>query len=182
MKRAVQFVSAGAIIVIVVAGCASTMAVSSYVDRSIERQAYHTFDWGPADALPTGDPRLDRDPFFKDQVQGAVERQLAGRGVRLASSAAPDLLIHFHAHVARRIDPNLVDRAHGYCAEGACPDAATYEAGTLVLDVIDVRTNRLIWRGWARQDIENALNDRDRMARMITDAVTRMLKRFPPAS
>ena len=181
MKRAMPGVWISAVIVIIATGCASTMTVGSYVDRSIERQAYRTFDWGPADALPTGDPRLDRDPFFRDQVQGAVERQLASRGVALASSAPPELLLHFHASISRRINPNLVDRTYGYCAEGACPDSVTYEAGTLVLDVVDVRTNRLIWRGWAQRNIEDVLNDRDRMARMINEAVTRMLQRFPPA-
>ena len=65
----------GAIVLAVVGGsCAAAMTVSSYQDRAIDISAYRTFDWGPADALPTGDPRLDRDPFFKDQVQGAVEK------------------------------------------------------------------------------------------------------------
>ena len=56
-----------------------------------------------------------------------------------------------------------------------------YEAGTLVLDVIDARTNRLIWRGWAQRTVEDVLNDGDRMARVITDAVKKMMQQFPPA-
>ena len=43
-------------------------------------RAIHTYDWGPADALPTGDPRLDQNPFFKDHLEGAVEKELATRG------------------------------------------------------------------------------------------------------
>ena len=164
------------------AACASTMTVSSYVDTAIAIPANRTFDWGPPDALPTGDPRLDRDPFFKDQVQGAVEKQLAARGIVLASAARPDLLIHYHANIARRIDVNRVDRSSGYCAEEACPPEMEYEAGTLVLDVVDARTNRLVWRGWAQRSVEDVLNNHDRMARMITEAVARMLQRFPPAA
>ncbi len=38
------------------AGCA-TMNVSSHVERGVNFAQYRTFDWGPADALPTGDPR-----------------------------------------------------------------------------------------------------------------------------
>jgi hypothetical protein len=48
-----------------------------------------------------------------------------------------------------------------------------------VLDVIDTRTNRLIWRGWAQDSVEEALEDSDRMARQINEAVTRMLATFP---
>jgi hypothetical protein len=54
-----------------------------------------------------------------------------------------------------------------------------YEAGTLVLDVIDARTNTLIWRGWAQNSVEDMLDDRDRMAKTIDQAVARMLLRLP---
>ena len=42
---------------VAVAGCAS-MNVSSHVQRGLDINRYHTYDWGPADALPAGDPRL----------------------------------------------------------------------------------------------------------------------------
>ena len=163
------------------ASCATTMTVSSHVERGLDFTTYRSFDWGPADALPTGDPRLDQDPFFKDHVQGTVEKELAARGIELATSGTPDLLIHYHANIRQRIDVNRIDRAYGYCPETACPpDTIEYEAGTLVLDFIDARTNRLIWRGWAQKSIGDMLHDRDQMARTIDEAVTRMLTRLPP--
>ena len=157
------------------------MTVSSHVDRSVNFAQYRTFDWGPADALPTGDPRLDRDPFFKDHVQGAVERGLASRGIALASSGSPDLLIHYHANISQRIDVNTADRQYGYCTPADCPSGTVwYEAGTLVLDVVDSRTNRVVWRGWAQNSVEDVLGNQDLMAETIDRAVTRMLQRLPP--
>jgi hypothetical protein len=181
VKRRMIGALAWVAVALVAGACASTMTVSSHVDRALDISPYKTFDWGPADAVPTGDPRLDRDPFFKDEVQGAVEKQLAAQGIVLAPSGQPDLLVHYHANVARRIDVNRVDSSYGYCAAGECPAAMEYEAGTLVLDVIDARTNRLIWRGWAQRSVEDVLDDRDRMARLIREAVSRMLQRFPRA-
>lgn len=159
------------------------MNVSSHVQRDIDFGRYRTYDWGPADALPTGDPRLDNSPFFKDHLQGAVERNLAGRGLELASAAgAPDLLIHYHANVQQRIDVNRVDRKYGYCYGEDCGvRVVEYEAGTLVLDVVDARTNRVVWRGWAQASLEGVIDNQERMARMINEAVTRMLERFPRA-
>ena len=58
-----------------IGACATTMSVSSHVARGVDVARYRTCDWGPADDLPTGDPRLDRNPFFQDHLQGAVERQ-----------------------------------------------------------------------------------------------------------
>jgi hypothetical protein len=164
-----------------VASCAPTIVVSSHVEHGLNFSKYRSFNWGPADALPTGDPRLDKDPYFKDRVQGAVEKQLATRGIELTSSGTPELLIHYHANIRERLDIDHIDRVHGYYdAQSAPPATISYDAGTLVLDIIDARTNRLIWRGWAQHSVEDMLHDPDRMARTINEAVTRMLKRLPP--
>ena len=166
-------------LIVATSACATVM-VSSHVRRDIDFARYRTFDWGPADALPTGDPRLDANPFFKDHMQGAVEKQLAARGLELSSDNLPDLLIHYHANVTQRVDVNRVDRQYGYCYAEDCGARVTeYEAGTLVLDVIDNRTNRLVWRGWAQSSFEGVIDNPKRLERMIDKAVERMLGRFP---
>lgn len=162
------------------AACA-TMTVSSHMEQGLDTSAYHTFTWGTPDTLPTGDPRLDENPFFKDRVEGAIERGLAVRGIVLTETA-PDLTIHYHAVITPRMDVNRIDRDYGYCFDEACSARALeYEEGTLVLDVIDARTNRLIWRGWAQKAVDAALTDRDKMAQDIDEAVRRMLARLPAA-
>lgn len=162
------------------AGCA-TMSVSSHVEPGLNMVQYQTFDWGPADALPTGDARLDQDPAFNDWVQGAVEIGLARRGLVLAASGAePDLRIHYHANISERINVNTADQSFGFCdGEGCEPPVTSYEAGTLVIDVVDARTNRVIWRGWAQDSIADELEDPDKMEETIQEAVTRMLARLP---
>lgn len=37
-------------------GCAA-MTVSAHVERGIDFTAYRSYDWGPPDNLPVGDPR-----------------------------------------------------------------------------------------------------------------------------
>jgi len=181
MKRLLLGAMAGFLTSVIASACAATMTVSSHVDRSLNFAQYRTFDWGPADALPTGDPRLDGDLFFKDHVQGAVERGLSTRGLELASSGTPDLLIHYHGNISERIDVNRADRAYGYCGTADCPpDTVSYEAGTLVLDFIDSRTNKLVWRGWAQNSVDDVLRNRDRMASTIDKAVDTMLRQLPP--
>jgi hypothetical protein len=163
-----------------ISGCA-TMMVSSHFERTVDFAQYRTFDWGEPDALPTGDPRLDDNPFFNDHMQGAVEQQLAAKGLALSSAVAPDLLIHYHANVMQRIDVDRVDREYGYCfGEGCAGQAVEYEAGTLILDIVDSRTNRVVWRGWAQDRFQGVIDDRDRLERMINTAVAQMLARFPP--
>ena len=68
LKRlaAIALVAAGA------AGCVS-MSVASHVERGVDFSQFRTWDWGQADALPTGDPRLDNNTVFNDQLQGPFD-------------------------------------------------------------------------------------------------------------
>jgi hypothetical protein len=171
--------TAVAFLATVAAGCA-TMLVSSHIQRDVDFGRYRTYDWGPADALPTGDPRLDRNPFFKDHMQGAVERGLARKGLTLSTSGTPDLLIHYHASVTQRIDVDRIDQRYGYCYGNDCNvRLMDYEAGTIVLDVVDTRTNRVVWRGWAQDSLDGVIDNQDRMEKMINQAVAKMLERLP---
>lgn len=56
----------------VVVGCA-TMTVHSHVERGIDLRQYRTYNWSVSDPRPTGDPRLDNNPFFDGRVRARVE-------------------------------------------------------------------------------------------------------------
>ena len=164
------------------AGCAMRMNVSSHVERGADFTQYHTFDWGPADALPTGDPRLDNNPFFHDYLQGAFEKGLAGRGFeRSTPGTTSDLLIHYHAAINERFEVVDVALDWSYCYEDCLPQVINYEQGTLVVDIVDARSNRVVWRGWAQDSVEGVIDNQDRMERQLDEAVTRMLEQFPRA-
>ena len=165
-----------------ITACASTMSVSSHVDHTANFMAFRTYSWGPADALPTGEPRLDQNPLFKDQFQGAVEKQLSFKGLALVTNGKPDLLVHYHANISEKLDVTSVDKKYGYCIRDDCnAKVERYEAGTLVLDVVDARTNRLIWRGWAQDAVKKMLASPDEMSREIKQGVPRMIAQFPKA-
>ena len=157
----------------------ATMNVSSHVERGVNFAQYHTYEWGPADALPTGDPRLDNNPFFNDYLQGAVEKQMAAKGFVRPTSGTPDLLIHYHANISKSFEVNGVDTQNGNCYDNCQPRVSEYEQGTLVLDVVDAHTSKVVWRGWAQDSVEGVIDNQDRMERQINKGVTEMFKRFP---
>ena len=182
MRHALQVIAI-TIAAVFASSCATTMTVSSHVEHGLDLSQYRTFEWGPPDALPTGDPRLDRNAFFKDHVEGAIERGLAARGLAVASGEPADVLIHYHACITKRMDVNRIDATAGYCQHGDCPSGIVeYEAGTLILDLVDARTNRLVWRGWAQNNVDDLLHDQDRMVKTIDQAVSKMLLRFGPST
>jgi hypothetical protein len=164
------------------AGCAP-MRVSSHVDRGADFTRYRTFDWGTADAYPETDPRFERNAFYQDHVQGAIEREMQRKGfARSEREAPPDVRVHFHAVVERRLDVNRLDYRDGVCARSDCGIGVNdYEQGTLVVDVVDGRTNKLVWRGWAQDTLGDALENQDHLASKIEQAVARMFVRLPAA-
>jgi hypothetical protein len=178
MRRLLRL-AAFAIGTVVLTGCA-TMTAGSHSEHDLLFAPYRTYDWGTPDALPAGDPRLDQNPFFNDHVHGAVDRGLEAKRLVRAASGTPDLLVHYHASITTRIDVNRVDREHGYCYEGDCSVRVfDVEAGTLVLDIVDVQRNRVIWRGWAQHRIGNMLDKPDTMARRVEEAVRLILEQLP---
>jgi len=164
---------------VVVTGCAASR-VGSHVERGRDFSQYRTYDWGTADRLPIGDPRLDADPYFQDYLQGAVERGLVARGYRRDVSGAPDLLIHFHATTASRLVVDHDVPEPGQCfGDGCRPSVNQREQATLVFDVLDARTNRPIWRGWTQFALDDLHDRRDRVGRRLGDAVAQMLASLP---
>lgn len=102
---------AAVICALALAGCATTMSVSSHIQRGLDAASYRTYDWGPADALPTGDPRLDKNPFFQDQIQGAGQTYRWAPAGEL-STGDPRLNNNpfFHEQVQTDIESHLATR------------------------------------------------------------------------
>jgi hypothetical protein len=160
-------------------GCA-TLNVSSHVERGINFAEFATYDWGPADALPTGDPRLDNNPFFRDYLMGAVEKQLAARGYERATGGTPHLLVHYHANVAQRFEIHGMEPAnYPQCYPNCEPSLAEYEQGTIVVDIVNAATGKLVWRAWAQNNMGGLINDQDALQRHIVRSFARMFEEFP---
>ena len=163
-------------------GCAAALNVSSHRAATAEWPRYRTFEWATPDALPAVDPRLDANLVFRDRMHGAVVSMLLDRGWEEAAGTPADVQIHYHANVTARLDVGSIDAAYGSCPGGACPEPTVeYQVGTLILDFIDARTQRLIWRGWAETKLHELLRDPDRMTDTVNRAVTRMLAQLPAA-
>lgn len=72
-------------------------------------------------------------------------------------------------------------RPYGYARYGHAPGGALsgVAPGTLVVDVVDARTDELVWRGWA----EGALWELPRpeqLDKYVAEVVAKLMKRFPP--
>ena len=157
-------------------GCAS-MNVNSFVERGYDLNRFHTYAWSPAPAVETGDPRLDSNPFFDEQIRAEVDVQMAMRGFE-RTGRMPDLFVHYHASITQRINERDLAEQYGSCARGDC-HVEVYDAGTILIDLVEPHTNKVIWRGWAEGAMDGVVDNQASMEARISRAVTRIFERLP---
>lgn len=161
-------------------GCMTLMPVGSHVERGVDFVRFATYDWGPADALPVSDQRLRENPFFVDDVHGAIDTELNRHGLVRAVTERADLMVHYHATTTERVEVTSRPGSYRDCVGDNCrPDVNTYDAGTLVIDIVDASTRELVWRGWAEHRLEDMLDDPVQVRRRVQDAVRRIFDTFP---
>jgi hypothetical protein len=153
------------------------MSIHTYVERDVDLRAYRTFNWGPADTWSTGDPRLDNNRFFDERVRARVEQELQRRGYEKTASSEPDVQLHYHASVGQEINARDLDTPYA-CANGDC-GSHVYDQGTLMVDLVDPRSKKVVWRGWAEGSIDGVVDSQSWMEARIDEALTRILEHLP---
>jgi len=156
-------------------GCALRQ-VRSYTEHGFDPSLYHSYRWAPDEERPTGDPRLDNNPFFRRSVQAGVDDELAKRGFEKATAGRADLVLQYHALVTQRVEMAGADLVYRACTD--CKPYL-YDAGSLVIDVVDAETRALLWRGWAEGDIGGIIENQSSMEELVGQTVSRIMERLP---
>ena len=167
------------LLLVLSAACAG-VTTRAYLQRGATFASYQTYGWGPADALSTGDPRLDNNEIFAAHVRARVEAELNRRGfAQVTGLGLPDLLVHYHMSVSQKVEARDLDP--GYVAHAEEHDRApmVYDEGTIVIDLIDTRLNQLVWRGWADGGIDGIIDNQAWTEQHVDQAIDRIFRRLP---
>jgi len=183
------------IVLLTLAGCSSYSVVSDY-DRSIPFGNYSTYRWSDDGSTGISDDILAKNPLIYKHIKAATDRALAAKGFVQKPSGAVDFTLSAHARVKERviIEPTFGfsywngyyhrwhRRGYGtvwYHPYGPYPSVSYYEEGTLIIDIIDTRSDDIAWRGIARGILRD-YHSSERMQRDIDEVVTKIMDRFPP--
>ena len=172
-------------------GC-STMEVQVDYDPESDFSGLKTYDWIPGPRKPTGDPRIDDNTILERRIRRAVESELNAKGFQKSSESA-DFWLAYHVTLDKHQSVTTLNSYHGYGPGWgwnyrAEPWASRrrgqavvfeYEAGTLLLDVVDPDGRDLLWRGSATDEVNFSATPAAR-EEQINEAVRRMLAKFPP--
>ena len=170
----------GILLAALAAGCVSSNIGYDY-DHSANFSGYHTYDWISGAQHATGDRRLDSS-LVDARIRTAIDAQLRAKGYVISTNGTPDFLVAYHAGIkdlmkGASTQNYIGDRAHGTFT--TISDIQPYNEGTLFIDIVDGKSNQLIWQASARAEVDQSLGPKERDAR-VNDIVRAMLSHYPP--
>ncbi len=181
----------GALLIAAIGGC-STVTVQSAYDRSVSFSGFKTYGWIPYPLKKTGDPRIDNNSTLALRIRNAVESQMAAKGVTKKSPGIPDFLVGYHVTLKKKTTTKELNAVYTVLDTSSfrtrlrySPSstqqtyAYEYEEGTLILDIIDPKTRKLLWRGSAKGEVDFSAS-REAKQERVNEAVERILEQFPP--
>ena len=161
------------------AACSPAIQVHTDFDRDYDLRTYKSFDWGQKVNIEEG-----RNPFHYNElndkrIKTAVHDQLASRGY-LLTETQPELILHYHIIVKDKstvvIEPHNYNYSSYWMRIGT--NTYSYREGTLILDLMDSKTNNLIWRGWAVAPLNSSYKPAE-IEKLINTTVAKIFKKFP---
>jgi hypothetical protein len=183
------------ILPVFLAAC-STMSTNSDWDKNANFSALKTYDWVSGHQEKSTNPRLNSD-LLNTRIRTAIDNTLQAKGYQKATGGNPDFWVSYSTSIEQKMDattfstpyaipygvgPGFSHQARGYWGYHDTETFVTqYDEGTLLIDIADANTKKLIWRGSVSDVIDPNATPEKREAR-INAAVAEALKKFPPNS
>jgi len=163
----------------------SPVSVTTDYDRTVSFQKYKTYALAPARKGPP------LSPSSESALRDTLRAEMAKKGLVEKSSGKPDIAIARHAFTQDKLAVHEYTdwgysvgntwpyRYGNYGAWAGAPrtyvDVSQYTQGTLILDFVDTKTNKLVFRGTGTALVGTTQSN----AKKITEAVTQIVADFP---
>ena len=192
--------------------CAYAQDVHYNYDRSANFTTYKTYQWvdEPTDQAklgpPSGLPKIDLpgggplavsggtsdDQLIRQDIQRAVDEQLAQKGLTKVDQDNADLYVGYQAAVGQEKQFTSYSDSWGpgggwygggwYGGGGMTTttgQTSTIYVGQLALDMYDSANKDLVWRGVASKTIDPKAKP-EKQQKNLAKAVSKLLKNYPP--
>lgn len=156
------------------AGAALLLAdIKTDYSHSVNFNQYHTYSWLKIDA---------QDPLWVDRIRRDVDAQLMAKGWMKVDSGGDAAVSAIGATHTKQTLQTFYDGLGGGWFWGAGSDLATTNTietpvGTLMVDIFDRHSKKLIWRGTASNVLSGKVENNEKK---LQKSVQEMFKNFPP--
>lgn len=179
--------------VLFLAGCATKPRVSTDYEATYNFAALETFS--VKETKQDTKESLLISPFTLGHIHVVVNAELAKRYHAVSVDSMPDFLVSYHVIMEEKLDPRSYDDLYGYGFWGRgyrYPSPLFYHApldgglrvynqGSLIIDMIDAKTQQPIWRGVSEKRLNKGLTPQEQR-HILSSAVLEVLSQFPPVN
>lgn len=172
MKLRIRFLTFVAV-VLAVASTAFCAEVTTDFDHHANFSQYKTYSFAKVETP---------DPLWDDRVKEAIERALSAKGWTQVPSGGDVSIMAVGMTHERPTLQTFYDGFDGWLWGGFGESYTTvehYSVGTLVVDIFDTHTKKLLWRGSATDVLTGKPNKDEKK---LEKAVSKMFDHFPPQS
>jgi hypothetical protein len=173
-------------------GCAPSIHVSSDYEKNTNFAQYRTWRWYQDQPVAKSDSTRRYSTFLDKRVKTAVESEMARRGFQLVTgSQKPDMLLAYDVSIenVQRVRPDYISiptigygywygyrYAYTYNRLYNNTTVQEYQAGTIILDIVDAQSNELVWRGTG----QTTGGEKSLTQEKVQAVVTQILAKYPP--
>jgi hypothetical protein len=123
---------------------------------------------------------MDMDPMLATSLVGRAMRQdlteaFVQRGYQ-SVDASPDFYVAYYAGMGKVVDTRIAQSQYHVDGKKISTETYEYPAGTIVVDVVDARSDSLAWRGTG---IARIPDNPDEYSRAIRAAINQIVAQFP---
>jgi hypothetical protein len=170
----------------IIVGCGTTVNVSQDYDKAANFAAYKTFALYDIKSKAGQVSSLNA-----DRITNSVKAEMAAKGYK-EDINNPDLMINPVTIVKDKTTVTASSnyygyggmyRPYGYWGGGMGGSGTTtynsydYKDGSLIIDVVDAKTQKLVWQGTGNAEIDKTPKNPDEF---IASAVKKIMAGFPP--
>jgi hypothetical protein len=133
-------------------------------------------------------------PFTLSHIHSLINGELAKRYQSVSESSTPDFYVTYHVVMEEKLEQSAYDNMYGFgfWGRGYRPSSMfyrpsldsgvrIYNQGSLIIDMVDVKTQQPIWRGVSEKRLNKGLNPQ-KQREILTSAVLEVLAQFPPVN
>jgi hypothetical protein len=180
MRRpGVLFAAAVCFVLLAVAAPPGALAQSVKADynKATDFAKYRTFSFKKGTDAPT--------PFAQERIQAAITAQLKERGI--VASDTPELYVYTHTKLSTQQRVDVTSYGYGgYPGWGGWGGGfgsssvmvTDVPMGTVMIDVVDVKTDTLVWRGIASDTLSTNPTP-EKSEKRINKAMAKLFTKYP---
>jgi hypothetical protein len=173
------------VVILAISAC-SGIQVSQDYEQGFDFSGLKSFAWKPNENNDWG---LTDNDLVDRRIRNAIVNTLTARQFVQDDSGKADFLVSYDLTVEQKISSSNVSGGvslgrftrGGFGSIGISTGSQlrTYDQGTLMIDVTDAASSKLVWRGVSSQALPD-LSDPQKLTKRVNETVEKILAQFPP--